>query len=362
MGVDISSIVPKKEISLDDLSGKIIVVDAFNTLYQFLTTIRQPDGTPLMDRRGNITSHLSGLYYRTLNLLAKGIRPIFVFDGKSPEQKYAEKEKREAAKKEAELKYAKAMEAGEIEEAAKMAKRTAKLTSDMVNDAKKLLDAMGLPYVQAPSEGEAQAAFMAKRDPNIYAVASQDYDALLYGAPRLVQNLTLAKKRKTRGGVVAISPMLIELQSVLNFLQIDLDRLICLGIIVGTDFNNGVRGLGPKKALKIVQGFKAPYEIFKYIEKSYDVDFDWKEIFELFKRPEVKKNFSYDFKPLDKEKIVELLCHEHDFSEERVLNALEKLEEGEEEGSEEGEKREKARGKKEQAREKSQESLSKWIT
>lgn len=327
MGVDINSILPKKEISLDQLSGKIIVVDAFNTLYQFLTTIRQPDGTPLMDSRGNITSHLSGIYYRTLNLLGKSIKPIFVFDGKSPEQKYAEKEKREELKREAIAKYERALEEGMIEEASKYAKRTAKLTQEMIDEAKELLSAMGIPYIQAPSEGEAQAAYMTKVDKSIYATASQDFDTLLYGSPRLIRNLTLAKKRKLPSGALAdVVPELIELDSVLNFLQIDLDRLICMGIIVGTDFNVGIRGIGPKKALKIVHRYKTPYEIFKYLEKNFSLDFDWKEIFELFKRPEVNKKFTYEFKKPNKEKIVDVLVKQHDFSEERIINALAKLE------------------------------------
>jgi flap endonuclease-1 len=337
MGVDIGSIVPKKEIGFEELSKKIIAIDAFNTLYQFLATIRQPDGTPLMDRKGKITSHLNGLYYRSLNLMVKGIRLIYVFDGKSPEQKYAEKERREKVKEEARKKYAEALEAGELEEAAKYAKQTVRLTEEMVEEAKNLLEAMGIPYVQAPSEGEAQAAYMAKHKKEIYAVGSQDYDSLLYGAPRLILNLTLAKKRKmATGAKVPINPQLVELENVLNSLQIDHDRLICLGIIVGTDFNPiGIKGIGPKKALNIVKQFKYPVEIFNYLEKKYTLEFDWKEIFELFKKPEVKKDFDYEFKKPNKEKILKILCYEHDFSEERVINALEKFEKSKEEEKQE---------------------------
>lgn len=336
MGVDIGKIVPKHEVSLDSLNGKIIVIDAFNALYQFLANIRQPDGTPLMDRKGNITSHLSGLYYRTLNLLMKGIKPVFVFDGKSPEEKYAEKEKREKMKEEARKKYLEAIEKEELEEAAKYAKQTIKLTKDMVDESKELIEAIGLSYIQAPSEGEAQAAYMVKVDKNIYAIASQDYDSLLFGAPRIVRNLTLAKKRKlASGATMPINPEIIELDEVLNFLQIDLDRLICLGIIVGTDFNPGIKGIGPKKALRIVHQFKAPIQIFNYIEKNYGLDFDWQNIFEIFKKPNVNKNFSYSFKKPNKEKIIEILCENHDFSEERVVHALEKLEKSKEESTQE---------------------------
>jgi len=342
MGVDIGKIVPKREISLDDLSNKILAVDAYNILYQFLTTIRQPDGTLLMDSKGNITSHLSGLFYRTMNLLSKGIKPIFVFDGKSPEQKWAEKERREKIKQEAKAKYEKATEEGIVEEAAKYARMTARLDANMIDEAKKLLDAMGLPYVQAPSEGEAQAAYMTKKSKEIWAVASQDYDSLIFGATRLVTNLTLAKKRRLANGrIISINPELILLEDVLNALQIDYDMLICLAILIGTDFNpQGVKGLGPKKGLKIVHQFKSPIELFSWIEKNFTVDFDWREIFEIFKKPKVS-NFSYKFEKPNRQKIIELLCERHDFSEDRVISALDKLEKVKEE--------------------KSQESLKKWF-
>ncbi|MEM1535013.1 MAG: flap endonuclease-1 [Candidatus Pacearchaeota archaeon] len=327
MGVDIGKIVPRHEISLDFLSGKIIAIDAYNMLYQFLTTIRQPDGTLLMDSQGNITSHLSGLYYRTMNLLYKNIKPIFVFDGKSPEEKYGEKEKREKIKKEAAIKYEKALEEGAIEEAAKYARMTASLTADMVKEAKALIDAMGLPWIQAPSEGEAQAAYMTRKDKAIFAVASQDYDALIFGAQRLVINLTLAKKRKlASGALVPISPELVVFDELLNVLGIDHDMLIALAILVGTDFNPGVRGIGPIKGLKLVKQFKSPYELFKWVEKTYGLEFSWQEIFEIFKKPNIKRDFSYSFGKPNKQAIIELLCNKHDFSEERVLSALEKLE------------------------------------
>ncbi|MEM4318495.1 MAG: flap endonuclease-1 [Candidatus Pacearchaeota archaeon] len=336
MGVDIGKIVPKHEISLDDLKGKIIAIDAYNSLYQFLTTIRQPDGSLLTDRQGNITSHLSGLYYRTMNLLYKNIKPIYIFDGKSPEQKYSEKEKRERIKQEASRKYVEAKEKGEIEEAAKYAKMTAKLTSDMVEEAKKLIEAMGLCYVQAPSEGEAQAAFMTRKDKSIYAVASQDYDSLIFGATRLILNLTLAKKRKlASGAVVQVNPQLVMLDEVLNNLHIDYDMLVSLAILIGTDFNAGVKGIGPIKGLKLIRQFKNPYELFKWVEKNFTIDFDWQEIFQIFKKPNVKKDFTYSFGKPNKQKLIELLCNKHDFSEERVISAFEKLEKEKEKSSQE---------------------------
>ncbi len=324
MGIAIGSIVPKREITLEQLSGKIIAVDAYNTLYQFLANIRQPDGTPLMDSAGNITSHLSGLFYRTINLLIKNIKPVFVFDGKPPELKHAEHQQREEAKQKAMQKYVEAKETGDIEEAAKYARQTVKLTKQMVDESKQLLDAMGLPYVQAPSEGEAQAAFIVKRN-DAYAVASQDYDALVFGAPRLVQNVTLARKRKLASGAfVPVQPELIELEQLLNSLQINHDQLICLAILVGTDFNpHGVKGIGPKKALQLIKQYKTPVQIFNAVKQK--LDFDWQEVFSIFKKPNVTEKYNIKFGQPNTEKIKKLLVDKHEFSEDRIAHALEKL-------------------------------------
>jgi len=194
MGVQISEIIPRSEISISDLKGKSVAIDAFNTLYQFLTTIRQPDGTALMDKNGDITSHLSGLFYRNINLLQEGVRPVYVFDGVAPELKQEEIEKRKEAKRIAEEKYVKAKEIGDEGGMKKYGGRFVKITEKIIKESKELLEAMGIPVVQAPSEGEAEAAALCKAD-KVWAAVSQDYDALLYGTPHLVRNLTLARRR-----------------------------------------------------------------------------------------------------------------------------------------------------------------------
>jgi len=325
MGLQISEIVPRSEIAFEDLRGKILAVDAFNTLYQFITTIRQPDGTPLMDSKGRVTSHLSGLFYRTTNLMGKGIKPVFVFDGKPPKLKEATHIARAEVKEAAEARFETAETA---EERAKYASRISYLTKDMIDESKELLDALGIPVVQAPGEGEAQAAFMADQG-KVYASASQDYDSLLFGAPKLIQNLTLATRRKTASGVyVNITPQMIDLQKVLNSLQINREQLICLGILVGTDYNpKGVVGIGPKNALKIVRQHVSPAIIFKEVAKTKEVNFDWQEIFHEFIKPNVTKNYEIKFKPVNEEKVKRILVKEHEFSEERISNGLARLKE-----------------------------------
>jgi len=332
MGLQISEIIIKKEISLSDLKGKIVAIDAYNTLYQFLTTIRQMDGTPLMDSNGKITSHLSGLFYRNINLLLEGIKPVYVFDGKPPELKTREREKRKKLKQEAEQKYEHAKEKQDFSEMKKYSQQFVKITGEIVEESKKLLDAMGIPVVQAKGEGEAEAAFIA-RNLKAWCSSSQDYDSLLFGTPRLIRNLTLSRKRKTSSGeYVDVKIEIIDFEKLLNHLQINLDQLICLGILVGTDYNpGGVRGLGQKRALEVVRKFQYPVKIFEYIEKSekYEINFDWQEIYHEFKKPEIQKEIEIEFKKPDKEKVKQIL-QEHDFSEQRIENGLARLEQARE--------------------------------
>lgn len=325
MGVQISEIIPRKEIEISELKGKTIAIDAFNTLYQFLTTIRQPDGTPLMDKNKNITSHLSGIFYRNINLLQEGIKPVYIFDGIPPELKQEEIKKRKEAKKIAEERYTEAKRREDIKEIKKYSGRFVKITDEIIQQSKELLEAMGIPVIQAPSEGEAEAATLAQTG-KVWAAASQDYDALLYGTPYLIRNLTSPRRRKTPSGLyIDIKPELIEFQAIVTKLEIDKDQLICLAILVGTDYNpGGVKGLGQKKALEIVQKYKYPIEIFKQIQKKFNFVFDWQEIFKQFHEYKSSYIEQIQFKPINEKKIKQILIA-HDFSEKRIDSGLQKL-------------------------------------
>ncbi|GIU68292.1 MAG: endonuclease [Candidatus Pacearchaeota archaeon] len=332
MGLDIKDIVPRKEIEISELKGKTVCVDAYNIIYQFLSTIRQPDGTPLMDNQNRITSHLSGLFYRNVNLISDGIKIIYVFDGKPPELKYKTHEIRSNLKDIAKERYEEAKKVMDLEAMKRYSSQLVKLNEEMIKESKELLEALGIAVVQAPGEGEAEAAYLTKVKREIYAAVSQDYDSLLFGATRLIRNLGLAKKRKTFSGWQEIKPELIELERVLNFLEINLDQLICLGILIGTDYNpGGIPGIGQKKALSIVKRYKKPVLIFKSVEEQImslpeEKRFDWKEIFELFHKPKVILP-EIKFPKVNEEKIKKILVQEHDFSEERVEKQLEKIRE-----------------------------------
>ncbi|KCZ71215.1 flap endonuclease 1 [Candidatus Methanoperedens nitroreducens] len=329
MGIDFGDLFEKKEIDLSDLRGKVIAIDAYNILYQFLSIIRQRDGTPLIDSHGEITSHLSGFLYRTTNLIEAGIRPVFVFDGEPPEFKNSTLNERKKIRVEAMVRWEEAKEKGD-EAAFKYAQASSQIKGNMIEDAKKLLVLMGLPVIQAPSEGEAQAAFMVRNN-DAYAAGSQDYDALLFGAPVIVRNLAVTGKRKLPGmGVyVDIKPQIIELESGLTGLGITREQLVDIALLIGTDYNAGIKGIGPKKALKLIKKHG-------YIEQALDeLGEDIKnlaELKELFLNPAVTSDYELKWKKPDASGIIEFLCIQHDFSEARVSKATERLIEASKDG------------------------------
>jgi len=329
LGVNLRGIVPKTVVKLEDLSGKTVAIDAYNTLYQFLSIIRQPDGTPLTDSTGKVTSHLSGLLYRTSNLVELGIKPIFVFDGKPPVFKAEEIERRKQVKVEAQVHYEKAIAKGDMVKARKFAQATVSMKTYMKEDSKRLLDLMGLPWVQAPSEGEAQAAHMTKRGDADYC-GSQDYDSLLFGASTLLRNVTVSGRRKLPGKNVYIDvvPEVFTLDKVLKECEITYEQLIDVGILIGTDFNpDGIKGLGPKTALKLIQKHGTLENALPHI-KDAKFPHPPEQIREVFLHPEVRSDYKIEWKDADVEGIVNFLVREKAFSENRVRNAVEKMQEG----------------------------------
>lgn len=329
MGLNIREIVSRKEVGFSDLKGKVVSVDAFNTLYQFLSTIRQADGSPLMDDNGNITSHLSGILYRNVALISEGIKMIYVFDGEPPELKYKIHAKRKESRDLAREKYEEAVQSENVEEMRKYSQQLTRLDDEMISEAKELLEAMGICVVQAPGEGEAEAAYLCRQE-GIYAAVSQDYDSLIFGAPILIRNLTLSRKKKTFSGFVEVKPEMIVLDDLLFELGINQDQLICLAVLVGTDYNpKGVFRIGQKKALAIVKEFITPEEIFASVQDKIDLmdeedRFDWKEIFALFRAPKVSDP-EIEFPRIDIDKIKEILVGRHGFSEERIDRQIERL-------------------------------------
>jgi flap endonuclease-1 len=324
MGVPLTPIIIKEQLSLEDLRGKTLAVDGNGELYQFLALIRLRDGSPLMDSKGRITSHLSGLFYRVTRLIADyGIRLVFVMDGKPPSLKFAEIERRRSIKQRYDLEHASALEAGDFAKAYSKATMTSRLTRTMVEEAMQLLALMGIPVVQAPGEGEAQASHMAASGA-VWAAASKDYDCLLFGTPRLLRFLTISGKEflPSKAAFRPIVPEVIDSKVMLQHYGITREQLVDLAILVGTDFNEGIKGIGPKKALKLVRDFGSIENMPAEIREGAGPLVT--EIRGIFFHPDVIEHYSVSFTQPDREGIVRFLCDEREFSKDRVTAALER--------------------------------------
>jgi len=327
MGVDIGGLFKKEEISFQKLNDKIIAIDAYNVLHQFLSIIRQRDGTPLKDSQGRITSHLSGLFYRTANMVDARIKPVYVFDGVPHPLKMKTLEQRKMRKEQAEKEWKEAQARGDIETARLKAQQTSRVTDEIITQSKELLDALGIPYVDAPSEGEAQASYMVKKG-DAYAVGSQDFDCLLFGTSILIRNLTSSGKRKLPGksAYISVVPELIRLKINLEQLSITQNQLVDMAILVGTDFNKGIKGIGPKKSLDLI---KKTGKIEKALETISDPDIpdsdEIKEIRKIFLEPDVTDKYSLNWSETDKEKVLNILCERHQFTRDRIEPFLEKF-------------------------------------
>lgn len=323
MGVNISPIVDADPIEIQDLRGKSVAIDAYNTIFQFLSIIRQPDGQPLTDDQGRVTSHLSGLLYRTSNLIENGIEPSFVFDGKPNELKAGTIEERIARREKAKVEYEEALAEGDMDKAFSKAQQTSRITPDILESSKKLLTLMGIPVIQAPSDGEAQAAYMCGKG-QVYAAASQDFDSILFGAPLLVRNLTVSGRRKIPGKGIykTITPEIIDSKTMLSSLGITREQLVDVCIMMGTDFNTGINGIGPKKGLKLIQKHGTLENVMK--EQGFDIP-GYEDVREIFLNGPRSDDYSVKTTDMDSEGIISLMT-DHGFSEDRVRTVINKIE------------------------------------
>jgi flap endonuclease-1 len=332
MGVKINELVNevKRSITFENLFKKSIAIDAFNTIYQFLAIIRQRDGTPLKDFQGNVTSHLSGLFYRTINFLEHNIKPIYVFDGIPSDMKLNTIRERKRLKDEAKEKMIRAQDEEDYKEAKKFAQLTSRLDSEMIEESKKLIDYMGIPIIQARSEGEAQSAYLVEKG-DAWACASQDYDTLLFGGERLIRNFAISRSKKVRDTTVTLDIEYVSLNKFLNNFGITREQLIEMGILIGTDFFPGIKGIGQKTALDLIKNYDTIENILKNQVKvgGKEIFIDLKlveQIKDIFLNPDLEKEYKVPKpKKIDFENLEELLIEKHNFSKQRVENALDRL-------------------------------------
>ena len=323
MGVDISDIVVRMPTTLKEQKGSVVSVDAYNVIYQFLSNIRQADGTPLMDSNGRITSHISGLFFRTATFLQNDIKPVYVFDGKPGLLKQNTIEQRRLIREKniADLEEAKA--SGDMERARSLSTRINYITREIVEESTHLLDLMGVPYIMAPSEGEAQASILSRLG-LVSGVVSQDYDCLLFGARRVLRNFVTGGRRKIPGRnlYVNVSPELLDLEATLKKNAITQDQLISIGILVGTDFNSGLERVGAKTALNLIKKYGSIDAVLK--ARNSEIE-HLEEIIDLFRNPPSIQDPVFRFNRPDRDKLIKYLCDERSFSEQRVTSYVDEI-------------------------------------
>jgi flap endonuclease-1 len=326
MGVYLTPIIVKTILTLDDLRGQRLAVDANNYLYQFLALLRSSDGTPLHDQQGRVTSHLAGLLFRTTRLIHDyALHIVFVFDGAPPVLKQAELQKRRAQRQQAEQAWHAARARGDYASAFSKAVMTSRLTAPMIADAQQLLQLLGIPWIQAPSEAEAQCAFLAQTR-EVWAASSKDYDTLLFGAPRLLRFLTLTgqeylpSQRRSR----PLHPELIDLAECLATWQLTHRQLIDVALLIGTDFNPGIKGIGPKRALKAIRQYGALEQLPGDLQAKLDLH-RCNAIRQFFLHPPVTADYVLEYHGLQEAALRHFLVDDRAFSMQRVSTAITRM-------------------------------------
>jgi len=310
-----------KENEMKNYFGRKVAVDASMCLYQFLVAIRQ-EGNQMTDADGETTSHLMGFFYRTIRMIDHGLKPVYVFDGKPPTMKGGELAKRAERREEAQKSLDKAEEAGNQEDIDKFSKRLVKVTKAHNEEAKKLLGLMGVPYVEAPCEAEAQCAALAKAG-KVYGVATEDMDALTFGTPILLRHMTYSEARK-----MPIKEF--HLEKVLEEMELTQQEFIDICILLGCDYCDSIRGIGPKRAIELLRTYKSIETILEKIDtKKYVPPTNWpyEEARRLFKEPDVIDPSEIDLKWTEpnEEELIKYMCEQKGFSEERMRKGCQKL-------------------------------------
>jgi flap endonuclease-1 len=325
MGVILTPILKREQTSLKALKGTSFAIDASIEIHQFLALIRKRDGSLFTDSQGRVTSHLIGLLTRTSRLIADfDMKPVFVFDGRPNPLKRRTIETRRQARKKAEVEYVEAVSKKDYAKAWSKAVMTGRVTGSILDDSKRLLTLMGIPWLEAMEDAEAQASYMAARG-DVWAVGSKDYDCLLYGAPILARYLTLTGREwlPTQKRSRPLVPELINLSENLGLLGITREQLVDLAILVGTDFNPGVKGIGPKKALKLVQDHGSIEQMPKEIRSKLTEDLD--NVRRVFLKPRVLGKYVLTMSQPDREGLIKFLSEERSFNKERVERLTERL-------------------------------------
>nr|CDS32938.1 flap endonuclease 1 [Hymenolepis microstoma] len=301
--------------------GRKVAIDASMSLYQFLVAVRS-EGNNLTNEAGESTSHLMGMFYRTIRMLENGLRPVYVFEGKPPNLKSGELAKRTERREENAKQLNKAEELGDSEAINKYSRRLVQVTPQHNEDCKYLLRLMGVPVVEAPGEAEAQCAALAKSG-KVYAVGTEDMDALCFGAPVLLRHLTFSEARK-------LPIQEFNLQTVLASMDLTMEQFVDLCIMLGCDYCETIKGIGPKKSVELIQRYKSIDALLDTLDrKKYSIPEGWiyKQAAQLFFEPDITDPETIELKWTEPDEvgIVEFMCVKNGFNEERIRNGVKKI-------------------------------------
>lgn len=313
-----------KENTLQQYFGRKVAIDASMSIYQFLVAVRS-EGNQLTNEAGETTSHLMGTFYRTIRMIENGIKPIYVFDGAPPKLKSGELAKRLDRRTEAQEQAAAARETGSAELLDKLTRRTVKATKKHTEECKQLLQLMGIPVVQAPCEAEAQCAALVKSG-HAFAAGSEDMDTLTFGTPVLLRHLTFSEARK-----MPISE--IHLETALEGLGMTMDQFIDLCILLGCDYCDSIKGIGPTRAVALIRQHGSIEGVLAEIDRErYPIPEQWpfQEARELFRNPHVLPADDPQLAQLrwdqpNEAGIIKFLVEENGFNEKRIRAGIEKL-------------------------------------
>lgn len=313
-----------KEQKFESYFGRKIAIDASMSMYQFLVIVGRVGSDLLTNEAGEVTSHIQGMFTRTIRLLESGMKPVYVFDGQAPDLKREELKKRFEKRTDATEDLAGAQEAGNKEDVEKYSKRTVKVTRQHNEDCKKLLRMMGVPVVEAPSEAEAECASLCKEG-KVYAVASEDMDSLTFGSPKFVRHLMEPSARK-------IPVMEFDISMVLEELELSMDQFIDMCILCGCDYCDTIRGIGPQTALKLIKQHKNIEGVLESLKEKerFQIPDPWpfERARELFRRPVVNPPVTiseFKWNSPDEEGLKKFLIEENGFNHERIVKAIEKI-------------------------------------
>ncbi|MFB6078063.1 MAG: flap endonuclease-1 [Halarchaeum sp.] len=312
---DLRQLAVIEEVAFDDLGGGVVAVDAHNWLYKYLTTtVRFTRDSAYTTSDGTEVPNLIGVAQGLPKFFEHDLTPVFVFDGRVVDLKDDEVESRREEREEREKRLEEARERGDALEVARLDSQTQRLTDVIHETTRELLSLLDVPVVEAPAEGEAQASYMARTDDGVDYAGSDDYDCLLLGAPHTLRQLTSSG-----------APERMDFEATLAKHDVTWAQLVDIGILCGTDFNEGLSGYGPKTALKAIRERGDLWAVLE-TEDAYIDDAD--RIRELFLDPEVTDDYDYDTDvDPDLDAARAYLTDEWEIPDDEIARAFERIEE-----------------------------------